>query len=191
MKPEEVRARASRLLDQLELWSRQEERGILARLRRGLSDTTRQEAWSVLGPNFGRAAVGCSVYETVAGCFALHPVPAPSDRGNFGETMRMVLAAKRREDARKDNETHARFRRLLACSDTEEICRHIRHVIRLAKSCDESVDYRLLFRDLWYWGPETKTQWARSYWRQPDDTGTFSLASFGTPAEEEPVPIPE
>lgn len=186
MKPEEVQRLAGRLVTRLEQWHRQQDRGVLARLRRGLSETTRQEAWTVLGPYFGAIAIGHPVYETVAGCFALHPVVTAPD-ANFGETMRKVMGDKMWEG----KQTHARFRRLLACSDRDEICRHVRHAIRLAKSKEASVDYRRLFLDLWWWNDQTKVEWAKSYWNVPVDAAGFSLAGVGTPVDEEPVPMPE
>ena len=67
MKSEEVRERADGLVRRMEQWHERQDRGVLARLRRGLSETTRQEAWTVLGPYFGPMAVDNPVYETVAG----------------------------------------------------------------------------------------------------------------------------
>ena len=187
MKPEEIRELADRLVTRLEQWHHQEDRGVLARLRRGLSETTRQEAWTVLGPHFGPNAIGNSVYETVAGCFALHPFGTAPNIGNFGETMRSVMG----DQMAKQAETHARFRRLLACSDRDEICQHIRHAIRLAKSKETEVNYRKLFEDLWWWNDWTKIAWAKSYWSVPADATDFNLAGVGMPVDEQPVPMPE
>jgi CRISPR type I-E-associated protein CasB/Cse2 len=195
MRPEEVRELADRLVTRLEEWKQRDDRGVRARLRRGLSETTRQEAWTVLGPYFGPMAIGNPVYETVAGCFALHPplVPA-SNIGNFGDTMREVMRDKKREEKdkrREEEETHTRFRRLLACSDSKEICEHVRHAIRLAKSKEKEVNYRKLFEDLWWWNDWTKIAWAKAYWNVPADVADFTLAGVGTPLEEEPAPMSE
>lgn len=187
MKPEGVRERADRLVTRLEQWQQNQDRGVLARLRRGLSETTRQEAWTVLGPYFGPVAVGHPVYETVAGSFALHPAVSAADIGNFGETMREVMGDKMWEE----KEPHARFRRLLACSSRDEICQHIRHAIRLAKSREAGVNYRKLFEDLWWWNEHTKIQWAKAYWQVPPESESFSLAGIGTPVEGEQALIPE
>jgi CRISPR type I-E-associated protein CasB/Cse2 len=200
MKPEELRERADQLVSQLEKWQQREDRGVLARLRRGLSETTRQEAWTVLGPYFGPTAVGCPVYETVAGCFALYPIAweplgdlREDTRRNFGWTFRHVRLAepegmKRMTD---EKEPHARFCRLLACSDSDEICKHVRHAIRLVKSKEKEVNYRTLFVDLWWWNDWTKIEWAKAYWAVPTDATDFALAGVGTPADEEPAPTPE
>ncbi len=187
MRPEEVRGLADRLVTRLEQWHQRQDRGVLARLRRGLSETTRSEADMVLGQFFGQLAVGHPVYETVAGCFALHPLPSALGIGNFGETMRAVMGDK----MSKPEESHARSRRLLACSDRDEICQHVRHAIRLARSKEAKVNYRALFEDLWWWNDWTKIAWAKAYWKVPADASDVTLAGVGAPVEEEPVPMPE
>ncbi len=188
MKAEEVRQHADRLVSKLEQWQRDQDRGTLARLRRGLSEATRHEAWTVLGPYFGPVAIGQPVFETVAGCFALHPPKDGANIGNFGETMREVMGRDKMHDER---EPHARFRRLLACSTREEICELVRHAVRLAKSRDVAVNYRKLFEDLWWWNERTRVEWARAYWQAPAEPEGFSLAGIGAPVEEEQRPIPE
>lgn len=185
MRPQEVRERADQLVTRLEQWQQRQDRGVLARLRRGLSDKTRQEAWTVLGPYFGQTAIDCPVYETVAGCFSLPPVVPAPDIGNFGETMRQAMGKDKMKD--KD-EPHTRFRRLLACADSREICKHVRHAIRLAKSKEKDVNYRKLFEDLWWWNDYTKVEWAKAYWQVREESGGLSLAEFGTSMEEETSP---
>jgi CRISPR system Cascade subunit CasB len=173
---------ANRLVSTLERWHNEENRGPLAKLRRGLSDTTRHEGDFVLGQHFGPLAVGNPVYRTVAGCFALHPSSAAVD--NFGVTMRRAMG----DRMAKADEPHARFRRLLACQSQEEICRHVPHAVRLAKSKETPVDYRRLFEDLWRWrydSDRVKIKWTKAYWnaREPEASG---LAGEGTPVEEDP-----
>lgn len=200
MKPEEVRELAGQLVTRLEHWHQRQHRGVMARLRRGLSETTQQDAWTVLGPYFGPMAVGHPVFETVSACFALHPVqwkpnndPKEDMKRNFGWTYRNVrlVEPKGAEKMRDEEEPHTRFRRLLACSNQDEICQHIRHTIRLAKSKERDVNYRKLFEDLWWWNDWTKIAWAKAYWNVPADAAGFTLAGVGTPVEEEPAPMPE
>jgi CRISPR type I-E-associated protein CasB/Cse2 len=200
MTPNQVRDLADQLVSQLERWHERQDRGILARLRRGLSDGTRQEAWTVLGPWFGPIAVGCPVYETVAGCFALHPVkwepfddPKEEARRNFGWTFREVRLSEKdgKKKMQDEKEPHTRFRRLLACSNSNEICQHVRHAIRLAKSKEKDVNYRKLFEDLWWWNDWSKIAWAKTYWSVPANATDFTLGGVGTPVEEEPAPMPE
>jgi hypothetical protein len=80
---------------------------------------------------------------------------------------------------------------LLACDSRDEICLHVRHAVRLAKSKDAPVNYRQLFVDLWWWNDGTKVEWAMAYWQVPAEPGGFSLAGVGTPIEETPTLMPE
>jgi CRISPR type I-E-associated protein CasB/Cse2 len=189
MKRDEVEKLAGRLVGQLERWHTEQNRGPLARLRRGLSDATRRDAWPVLGRLFGELAVDHPVFETVAGCFALYPFESAPAVGNLGETMRRAMPE---EKMRDEKESHTRFRRLLACDSRDEICQHVRHAIRFAKSQSAPVNYRRLFVDLWswQWSERTKVEWAKAYWAVPAEAG-FTLAGVGAPVEEEPAPTPE
>jgi CRISPR system Cascade subunit CasB len=180
MTREEVRDFANRLVSTLERWHREQNRGPLAKLRRGLSETSRHEACFVLGQHFGPAAVDNPVFYTVAACFALHPKSGTTD--NFGAAMRAAMG---RDRMNSKDETHARFRRLLACDSREEICRHVPHAVRLAKARDGvAVDYRKLFKDLWWWNDRVKVEWTKAYWSTPK-TEESGLAGEGTRGEED------
>jgi hypothetical protein len=185
---EEVKKLADRLVGKLEQWHADQNHGPLARLRRGLSEATQHEAWPVLGGLFGELAIDHPVFETVAGCFALYHLEAEPPIGNFGDTMRRTMPD---EKMRDEKEPHTRFRRLLACDSRDEICLHVRHAVRLAKSKDAPVNYRQLFVDLWWWNDGTKVEWAMAYWQVPAEPGGFSLAGVGTPIEETPTLMPE
>ena len=211
-----VEADAYKLVSLLERWHRDEQRGPLARLRRGLSEATRQDAWSMLGPWFGEKAVNNRVFETVAGCYALHPLvwadngnaevwsqdrcaiirpkewathPKDDAKRNLGWTYRQVMPEEKMED---DTEPHTRFRRLLACGAREEICEHVRHAIRLAKSKEVAVNYRQLFVDLWWWenNDRAKVSWAKAYWAVPTaPAGLGAYAGMGDVGDDtEPAP---
>lgn len=182
---EEVLRRAEELVSTLERWHGEGNRGPLAKLRRGLSETARHEARFVLGQYFGPEAVGNIVCETVAGCFALYPIEKRPAVGNFGATMRLAMG----DRMRKEDETHARFRRLLACNTQEEICRHIPHAVRLAKAREAPVDYRRLFVDLWWWGDRVKIEWTKAYWETPPEAEISELAGAGAPVEEDAAAI--
>lgn len=200
MTRKQVQEWADRLIKQLEQWDREQDRGPLARLQRGLSDATRFEAWPVLGRLFGESAVGHPVFESVAGCFALHPIqwspdndPKEDMKRNFGWTYRNVRLAETNgaEKMRDKDERHTRFRRLLACGSKDEICQHVRHAVRMAKSRAVPVNYRKLFEDLWWWNERTKIEWAKAYWQVPLESEGFSLAGIGIPVEEGEALTPE
>lgn len=188
---EEIKGLADRLVGQLERWHAEQNRGPLARLRRGLTSATQRDAWPVLGRLFGEIAVDHPVFETVAGCFALYPFENAQPIGNFGETMRQTIPD---EKMRDEKEPHTRFRRLLACDSRDEICQHVRYAVRLAKSQDAPVNYRQLFFDLWWWpgwNDRIKAEWAKAYWNVPADQTDLALAGVGAPVEEEAAPMPE
>jgi CRISPR type I-E-associated protein CasB/Cse2 len=183
MSPERVQNYANGLVSQLERWHEDQNRGPLAKLRRGLSATTRHEASFVLGQYFGIEAVGDplgEVYRTVAGCFALYPEGNARDAGDLGATMRAVMG----DRMSNQDETHGRFRRLLSCASRDEICRHVPHAVRLAKSKEAKVDYRKLFEDLCFWGDQVKIEWTKSYWRAPEPAET-EPGGIGEPVEED------
>lgn len=162
MTNDEVRKAAGHLVAQLVRWAEAQDRGALANLRKGLSETTRQYAWPVFA-QFGPSAIANPVYETVAGCFAVHPKHADK-AGNFGRTVRGI---QRNSPGAGDDSMDSRFRRLLTCGASEEICQHIRSCVKLARSKDVAIDYRRLFLDLTFWSDDVKARWAKSYWDVP------------------------
>lgn len=166
----EVKATASAVVAQLVKWAplgRPEawDRGRLANLRRGLKDATRQYAWPVLAELDRKNALGNQreLYETVAGCFALHPNHFEA-AGNFGATLRGI---QQKTQGSKEDWLDLRFRRLVAC-DREGILKHLRYAVQFAKSKDAPINYQTLFMDLWLWGEKTKVNWARAYWTVPE-----------------------
>jgi CRISPR type I-E-associated protein CasB/Cse2 len=162
MTSDEIRKAAGHLTAQLLRWADAQDRGALSGLRKGLSQTTRQYAWPLLA-QFGPNAVGSITYETVAGCFALHPKHA-NNVGNFGRTVRGI---QRKTPGARDDAMDSRFRRLLTCGGSDEICQHIRPCVKLARSKDVAIDYTRLFLDLTFWNDDTKVRWAKSYWDVP------------------------
>jgi len=191
MRITEVGGLADRLISRLEAFEQAQDRGPLARLRRGLSPTSRHEAWPVLGAILGPMGIGNEVIATVAGCFALHP-KHDAGAGNFGATMRELVPVEKRRDPA---ESHARFRRLLAGGSSVEICALVPHAVRLAKSKDAAVNYRQLLVDLWYWGERSKLEWARQYWDVRDETGSgllkLALATSGGDEAEDGPGMPD
>ena len=186
MENKQVAAYAEKLVGQLERWRDRQDRGTLAKLRKALSPATAHEAWFVLGGFFGTEAINHPVFETVAGCFAYHPQESKqSPPSDFGTSMRDAMLADGC-DLRSAEESHARFRRLLACSGREEICRHVRHAIKWVNSRKRPVeiDYRTLFKDLWWWSDKTRIRWARSYFEVPDEAASEDLAGAGVINEE-------
>jgi CRISPR type I-E-associated protein CasB/Cse2 len=160
-----------------------EDRGMLAALRRGFSETTEQYAWPYLAPYCTMTdPKQRAIWLTVAAAAA---TLAPDGLnqfgfgvGNLGATMRHLALG---EDAKKDIEKklasfEARFRRLLTCQSVEELCRHLVGVIRTAAAKGKKVDLEQLFWDLQKWEdttePTRKVVWAQGYWTDARDTLT-------------------
>jgi CRISPR type I-E-associated protein CasB/Cse2 len=154
----EPREEAERLLAFLQ--KNKDDRGIMADLRAGFSEATEHRAWPHIAPycplknDFKRRVV-----QTVAAGFATQPECA--GKGNLGTTMRAIAGDTKDGLASFEG----RFRRLLTCVDTEELCRLVPGIIRTAKAKGVPVNHAQLYGDLCYWnGGRTKIEWAEAYW---------------------------
>lgn len=86
-------------------------------------------------------------------------------------------SAERRGDKDEQKEVRtkgpvvARFRRLLACTDQEELCRIVRPVLQLVVSrVPGRLSYERLLRDILYFGPRVKERWAQEFYSwQPEE----------------------
>ena len=58
-------------------------------------------------------------------------------------------------------------------SDSGEICERVIRIVLYAKSKDIPVDYKMLGRDLLYWGDSVRRRWAQDFW---SGSGEESLA---------------
>lgn len=148
------------------------ERGALADLRRGLSETTEHRAWPHL------ANAGCNlndnrerlIWQTVAAGYATLEVHTKA--GNLGATLRQ-LALGDRAGTRKTEEAlksfAGRFRRLLTCRTGPDVCAHLPGIFRAAKQKRVDIDFRQLYWDLSQWEdaqrqPTVRVDWAAAYW---------------------------
>ncbi|MCK4547407.1 MAG: type I-E CRISPR-associated protein Cse2/CasB [Candidatus Eisenbacteria sp.] len=167
-KSEEVRRRAEELLVELE--KLKDDRGAMANLRRGLNQATEDRAWPWI-------ARWCdlekdwirTIYTTVAAAYATQPDAAAE--GNLGATLRRIaMGGGKTEDGLASFES--RFRRLLACQTTEEVCSRVGEVMRAAKQKGVPVNYTQLFQDFWWWnGGRPKIAWAAQFWGAPKEDG--------------------
>ena len=153
------RALAKHLLEYLRALKK--DRGAMADLRCALSPAKIARAWPLLGRVGG---IGNVRVETVSGLFAYHPEEAGT--GNLGTTCRRL--------AMENSTFDGRFRRLLGC-DREEICDRLRPVVLAAKAKGIAVNYEQLFIDLYYWGDNVKSRWAREYWENPEVEAAVSV----------------
>jgi len=147
------------------------DRGKLAALRRGLSPATIMDAWPVVAGLGGD--IGQPVFVVIAALYASHP--RETGTGNFGETCRRIAQGDGKEIA---DSFSRRFRRLLSCTDAEDVMGQLRSWVQLAASKGVGVNYESLFADLWNWpwyADEIKVKWAGAFWQS------------GATAEPQPV----
>jgi CRISPR type I-E-associated protein CasB/Cse2 len=156
--------RAARFVGRLR--SIRKDRGQLAALRRGFSNSTVMDAWPVvvsLGGDIGQP--GESIFVDVAALFASHP--EESNTRNFGEACRAIALADSSDHSLPES-YERRFRRLLACGDMADLSGQLRSWIRLASSKGVVVNYESLFADLWNWrlfADDIRVKWAKAFWQ--------------------------
>ncbi len=150
-----------------------EDRGTLAALRRGLGAEPEAIAWMLryLPPGLGNERDEKAMC-LVAALFAYHPMPwpdQPNERGwsNIGASLARMVA----EDRQRTGETPAsvenRFQAILECHP-EDLPQHLRRIIGLLRAKDVPVDWAQLLHDIRGWGWERRTvqhEWARAFWR--------------------------
>jgi CRISPR type I-E-associated protein CasB/Cse2 len=130
----------------------QPDRGALANLSRGLSQTTRHLAWPYL------AQLGIEPDDEpgmlTAGLFAEFHDGHSKTAGNIGATWRKVYDKRRNRKQKPTDPEQLRFRRLIAC-DAEELADHLLGIVRFAKDASEPINYDTLWRDLREWFGES------------------------------------
>lgn len=150
-----------------------EDRGMMADLRHGFSQTTGYRAWPHIAcwcQNFQNARER-KVMLTVAGGFAFHLKSVPG--GNMGTVLRRIASG----DAQGTEGLatfDGRFRRLLACSSPIELCDLLVSVLRAAERKGIPVDFAQLYEDLMYWGEKKKVAWAGEFWTSGHNTSESS-----------------
>lgn len=118
-----------------------------------------------------------AAYYLVAGLFAWHPQPWPSDgeaRGprNFGASLRRLLPADdaaetlREEGRERLAPLERRFMALLACH-RDALPEHLRRLMGLLRAAEIPVDWAQLLHDVQRWDWEDRPvqrAWARAFW---------------------------
>jgi len=183
---QEVNGGVDALLGEIRQAEKQGDRGKLAAIRRGFSDATAHYAWPYIAP-YCDMTDECQrmVWLTVAATAATL-MPEGLERtnvGNMGATMRKIAlgdgGGKKTDEAL--NSFEARFRRLLSCQSTTELCRHLVRVIRAAVSKDKPIDVRKLFADLRDWERrDVRLEWAQGYWVKEQGQKAEEVAACAT-----------
>ena len=146
-----------------------QKRATLAILRRGLGRFQGKDFF-LMYPLLGRYLPHDGlewdnrIYFIVASLFAQHPFFA--EEGNMGRTLAEVKKRIEQKTNTKNESTDKRFIALLSCH-RDDLHKHLRHIISLAKSNEVGVNWGRLLNDIrfWNWG-EGKVQrdWAHNYW---------------------------
>lgn len=147
----------------LENLIRQEDRGTLAALRRGLGHKPGTVA-SMYPFVVQRLPAGLEswqedIYYIIAALYAWHP--SSGEDGNLGDHLRSFSESKGGREA-----VERRFMALLN-SHPEDLNDQLRQIIGLLKSADIPINWRDLMRDLRSWGHRDRyvqRKWARSFW---------------------------
>ena len=157
--------------------AQRDDRGTLAELRRGLSETTQDQAWEHLIPyssDFVENSDHRVVWCTIGGIAALLiPVGLSSSEpwNNIGTTMRTLAKGGGENDGTKALKTfEPKFRRALSCDDTRSLCEIVIGVGRTAVVKNVPLNLKVLFWDLWNWSDQDKRetirlQWAKQYFK--------------------------
>ena len=174
-----------RFLDWVADIARKDDRGTLAELRRGLSDTTQDQAWEHLIPycadfdtNESHRAVWCAV-----GGLAALLVPdgliSSEPWSNLGTTMCALAKGDGTDEQKALKSFEPKFRRALSCDDTMSICELVVGIGRTAAGKGVPVNLKSLFWDLWNWNDldkreQIRLRWAKQYFRvfepRPDNS---------------------
>ncbi len=151
------------------------DRGKLAALRRGFSERTAHYAWPHIAPYCDMTDVRQRAIWLTAAASAALLAPERlmrSNVGNMGATMRaLALGGDTGREASVEKALHsfeARFRRLLTCQTTEELCSHLAGVVRAALAKEKPLDVKKMFWDLQSWeqrdSRDVRVEWAQGYW---------------------------
>lgn len=145
-------------------------KGTAARFRRADNPATEYQCWELLG------IFGVNIekdYERLP--FATVAAAIAKSKVDHNGTLTLGRAiASCYEDGRESDPAKTRLRRLLACDELTEACRLLRPVLTLINSkVEQPLDYARLLRQLYFYGPRTKTQWAQEFYGrsiEPVDT---------------------
>ena len=163
-----------------ELEKTKEERGIMASLRRvqlDRQDTRAFDAYRRLG------VVYDGVGRATAVLYAAHAAHEDSaGKLNFGGSCHRLTTNHARfpRDEKGKSSFDARFRRISACRDRDELAARLRQVLPLLRQEGIGLDYVRLYRDLRWWddyADDIRWRWSQSYWGGPVESGRRSEAT--------------
>jgi len=165
-----------------------DDRGYLATLRRGLSDTTQEQAWPLVIPWCARFedVANRKIWCTIGGVAALlFPAKLGIETyASLGSVMRKLATGTAVQDGILSYE--AKFRRILNSPDAVDLCNLVVGIVRTAERKGIPINCKSLFWDLLSWidhnkREDVRVRWAQDFYRasKPEEmvpTGTEGLA---------------
>lgn len=159
-----------------------DDRGYLATLRRGLSDTTQEQAWPLVAPWCPRFDDETSrkIWCTIGGAAALLCAAGidTDTYASLGSVMRQIALGTKQQNPILSFEP--KFRRILNSPDSIDLCNLVVGVVRTAERKDIRINCLALFWHLVQWNDSEqreriRIQWACDFYQRDE-----------IPAEESP-----
>lgn len=178
------------LLAEISAAAKRKDRGFLAELRSGLNENTQEKAWPIIAGHCRRFTDSAErkIWLTVGGLVALL-APAGlnvATWSSIGTVMRKIKDGDPNKGENAVKSYEAKFRRILNCHDSDELCDVIINVVRMAERKGVGVNCGQLFWDLQKWNVESKREDVRVKWTS-DFYGVFEKrenADDNQPEEE-------
>ena len=151
-----------------EVLARKEDRGFLAELKCGTNENLQARAWPHIahqGFDFTDTAKR-KIWLTIGGLTALlvNSELVTSDWSTIGTVMRKIKGGDSKSNENGLKTYEAKFRRVLNCSDSNELCDVVISIVRTAERKNIKVNCRQLFWDLCDWDNEVKREKVRVRW---------------------------
>ncbi len=144
------------------------DKGFAAKLRRADNPSTEYQSWEILARfnvNLDRPSERLP-YALIAAAVAKSKQP------ENGQLLIGQAIAKSFDDGAKSDQAAMRLRRLLACQDTEEVCRILRPLLSFIQSRVKApLDFTSLLKDLLFFNldpQKAKAKWAQQFFSSVD-----------------------
>lgn len=171
--PYEFPGQVLRFLANLRRLESRGDRGALAALRRGESETLRHFAWPIIRQCGGSLLGDAAAWTSIGAAFAFYPQPKgqAGDGSNFGSSCN-ALAGRPAKDGKRSFDPY--FRRVLGAESSQELAKWVVRIAKRAKAAKPwpaPINYEELLTALIYWDTRDgafreryRGRWATAYW---------------------------
>lgn len=176
----QIKNRSTAFVDYL-FQRNQNDKGFAARMRRADNPATEWYSWDTL-VNFNVNLT--SVNERLPFQLIAAAVSRSSQQANgslkFGQAIAGAFP-----DGNQNDQAKMRLRRLLACDNTEEVCRILRPLLSLIQSRGgKPLNYAALLEDLRWFSLPVKARWAQQFYGKPIDDNNSNNDNNGNDNKE-------